>query len=176
MAQKLDAPLSGFVLRAPDGLKGTCRAGYCLRHLAGSENVSCQLDDLDVGCLGCLPQCLEGAIGTDVVSLGQDANRPGFPVPVSRQRSPGLRPGPHGWRNSALTAALTPAEAASPLMSVPYSLRHAAVSTWLRAIGDPAQVAEWAGHSVLVLLRVYAKCVRGTQTDSLQKILDMTEP
>lgn len=71
--------------------------------------------------------------------------------------------------------AVLPAEAASPLMDVPYSLRHAAVSTWLRAIGDPAQVAEWAGHSVLVLLRVYAKCVHGTQTDSLQKILDMTE-
>lgn len=78
--------------------------------------------------------------------------------------------------HEARRVAFTPAEAASPLMDVPYSLRHAAVSTWLRAIGDPAQVAEWAGHSVLVLLRVYAKCVHGTQTESLQKILDMTEP
>jgi hypothetical protein len=39
------------------------------------------------------------------------------------------------------------------------SARHAAVSTWLNA-GVPApQVAEWAGHSLNVLLRVYAKCI-----------------
>jgi len=38
---------------------------------------------------------------------------------------------------------------------------HAAVSTWLNA-GVPApQVADWAGHSVDVLLRVYAKCIAG---------------
>lgn len=59
-------------------------------------------------------------------------------------------------------------------MAVPYSLRHAAVSTCLRATGDPAQVAAWAGHSFIVLLRVYAKCVDGTQSESLQKILDAT--
>jgi hypothetical protein len=27
----------------------------------------------------------------------------------------------------------------------------------------PTQVAEWAGHSVEVLLRVYAKCLEGQQ-------------
>ena len=41
----------------------------------------------------------------------------------------------------------------------PYDLRHACVSTWLNGGVDPTQVAEWAGHSVAVLLRVYAKCI-----------------
>ncbi|WP_163547720.1 tyrosine-type recombinase/integrase, partial [Candidatus Frankia nodulisporulans] len=50
---------------------------------------------------------------------------------------------------------------ASPLAATPYDLRHAAVSTWLNA-GIPAtEVAEWAGHSVDILLRIYAKCLDG---------------
>lgn len=62
---------------------------------------------------------------------------------------------------AARNAALTPDEAASPLARRPYDLRHAAVSTWLNG-GVPApQVAAWAGHSVDVLLRVYAKCIAG---------------
>ena len=49
----------------------------------------------------------------------------------------------------------------SPLARRPYDLCHAAVSTWLNG-GVPAiQVAEWAGHSVSVLLQVYAKCLVG---------------
>jgi hypothetical protein len=35
------------------------------------------------------------------------------------------------------------------------------VSLWLNAGVPATQVAEWAGHSVNVLLRVYAKCVDG---------------
>jgi integrase len=62
---------------------------------------------------------------------------------------------------AARAAALTPEEVASPLARRPYDLRHAAVSTWLNATGDPTRVAEWAGHSVNVLLRVYAKCIAG---------------
>ncbi len=64
---------------------------------------------------------------------------------------------------SARTAVLTPQEAASPLARRPYDLRHAAVSTWLNAGVPPTQVAEWAGHSVAVLLRVYAKCIAGQE-------------
>lgn len=64
------------------------------------------------------------------------------------------------WERARITA-LTPAEAASPLADRPYALRHAAVSAWLSAGVDPAFVAEWAGHSVNVLLRVYAKSVEG---------------
>ena len=58
----------------------------------------------------------------------------------------------------------------------PYDLRHAAVSTWLNA-GVPApQVAEWAGHSVGVLLRVYAKCITGQQEDAKRRIEAATMP
>ena len=64
--------------------------------------------------------------------------------------------------------------AASPLLDVPYALRHAAVSTWLRTAGDPARVAEWAGHSVAVLLCVYAKCIHGMEEEVLQRIWDAT--
>ncbi|HEX5741955.1 MAG TPA: hypothetical protein VFY17_10445 [Pilimelia sp.] len=51
--------------------------------------------------------------------------------------------------------------AASPLAATPYDLRHAAVSTWLNGGVPPTQVAEWAGHSVEVLLKIYAKCLDG---------------
>ena len=61
----------------------------------------------------------------------------------------------------ARTLALTPAQAISPLTGQPYDLRHAAVSLWLNAGVPATQVAERAGHSVEVLLRVYAKCVDG---------------
>ncbi|MFC3983190.1 tyrosine-type recombinase/integrase [Streptosporangium jomthongense] len=64
------------------------------------------------------------------------------------------------WQK-ARTAALGEAEAASPLAERPYDLRHACVSTWLNAGVPATQVAEWAGHSVNVLLRVYAKCIVG---------------
>ena len=57
--------------------------------------------------------------------------------------------------------ALTPAEQASPLARRPYDLRHACLSTWLNGGVYPTQVAEWAGHGVDVLLRIYAKCIAG---------------
>jgi integrase len=56
---------------------------------------------------------------------------------------------------------LTAAEQASPLARRPYDLRHACLSTWLNGGVYPTQVAEWAGHGVDVLLRIYAKCVVG---------------
>lgn len=70
----------------------------------------------------------------------------------------------------SLTVALTSEEAASPLARRPYDLRHAAVSTWLNG-GVPApQVAAWAGHSVDVLLRVYAKCIAGQESASRRRV------
>ncbi len=59
----------------------------------------------------------------------------------------------------ARTLALTPAQVASPLAGRPYDLRHAAVSLWLNAGVPATDVADRAGHSVEVLLRVYAKCL-----------------
>ncbi|MGB8963134.1 MAG: tyrosine-type recombinase/integrase [Pseudonocardiaceae bacterium] len=66
------------------------------------------------------------------------------------------------WRK-AREAALNDEEFASPLARRPYDLRHAAVSTWLNAGVPATQVAEWAGHSVAVLLQIYAKCLAGQE-------------
>ena len=71
---------------------------------------------------------------------------------------------------SARVDALTPQEAASPLARHPYDLRHAAVSTWLNAGVPPTQVAEWAGHSVAVLLRVYAKYIAGQEDAARHRV------
>jgi hypothetical protein len=65
--------------------------------------------------------------------------------------------------------ALTP-EYASPLAKRVCDLRHACVSTWLNGGVPPAQVAEWAGHSVAVLLKVYAKCIDGQDQIAKQRI------
>ena len=52
---------------------------------------------------------------------------------------------------------------ASPLMKRPYDLRHSGV-TWRLNSGVPAtEVAAWAGHSVEMLTRVYARCVVGLE-------------
>ncbi|MGW0195921.1 tyrosine-type recombinase/integrase [Nonomuraea sp. NPDC003201] len=78
------------------------------------------------------------------------------------------------WKAARKTA-LTDKEFASPLAARPYDLRHACVSTWLNA-GVPApQVAEWAGHSVDVLLRVYAKCIVGQDEIAKRRISDALE-
>ncbi len=61
-------------------------------------------------------------------------------------------------------------------MGRPYDLRHAAVSTWLNAGVPAAQVAEWAGHSVDVLLRVYVKCIAGQQGEAKRRIEDAMRP
>jgi hypothetical protein len=62
------------------------------------------------------------------------------------------------------------AEARSPLTRKPYDLRHAAVSTWLNAAVPAAQAAEGAGHSVAVLLRVYAECIVSQQDAARRRI------
>jgi integrase len=73
------------------------------------------------------------------------------------------------WQAARLIA-LTPEQVASPLAARPYDLRHAAVSLWLNA-GVPAPtVARRAGHSVDVLLRVYANCIDGDEEIANQRI------
>ena len=73
------------------------------------------------------------------------------------------------WRR-AREAVLTARQVDSLLARRPYDLRHACVSTWLNAGVPPARVAQWAGHSVEVLLRVYAKCVEGDDDLALKRI------
>jgi integrase len=64
----------------------------------------------------------------------------------------------------------------SPLAKRPYDLRHACVSTWLAAGVEPTRVAAWAGHSVAVLLRVYAKFLDGGEQDARAKVERLLTP
>lgn len=75
------------------------------------------------------------------------------------------------WTNARKTA-LTAQQLASPLARRPYDLRHACLSTWLNAGVPPTQVAEWAGHSVEVLLRIYAKCLVGQHEIAKRRITE----
>jgi integrase len=73
------------------------------------------------------------------------------------------------WTKARKTA-LTAGEQESPLARRPYDLRHACLSTWLNGGVAPTQVAEWAGHSVDVLLRIYAKCLAGQDEVAKRRI------
>jgi integrase len=73
--------------------------------------------------------------------------------------------------NRARAIVFTPEVWASPLAATPYDLRHAALSTWLNAGIPPADVAAWAGHSIDVLLKIYAKCLDGG-TQQLRRRMD----
>ena len=73
------------------------------------------------------------------------------------------------WR-AARALALTPDQVASPLAARPYDLRHAAVSLWLNAGVPATTIARRAGHSVDVLLRVYANCIDGDEEIANQRI------
>ena len=67
--------------------------------------------------------------------------------------------------HAARTAALGPELTATGLARRPYDLRHAALSLWINADAPPAEVAARAGHSVTVLLSVYAHCIDGQGPD-----------
>ena len=66
--------------------------------------------------------------------------------------------------------AFMPRQVDSLLAGRPYDLRHAAVSLWLNAGVQAPEVAERAGHSVDVLLKVYAKCIDGQRDLINQRI------
>ena len=70
----------------------------------------------------------------------------------------------------ARTFALTPEQVASPMAARPYDLRHGAVSLWLNGGVAVTEVADRAGHSVEVLLRVYAKCIDGGEEIANRRI------
>ncbi|MEU7982245.1 hypothetical protein AB0B63_27400 [Micromonospora sp. NPDC049081] len=76
----------------------------------------------------------------------------------------------------ARRVSLPPDRVASPLAGRPYDLRHAGVSLWLNA-GLPApKVAQRAGHSVDVLLKVYAKCLDGDRSRMNERIEAVLAP
>ena len=64
------------------------------------------------------------------------------------------------WRR-ARALGMPPDVQLTPLLSTPYDLRHAGISVRLYAGVPPKQVAEWAGHSVEVLQRIYSKVLDG---------------
>ena len=61
----------------------------------------------------------------------------------------------------------------------PYDLRHSGI-TWRLNSGVPAtEVAAWAGHSVEMLMRVYARCVAGLEgvwIGRMDQALHLEEP
>ncbi len=74
--------------------------------------------------------------------------------------------------HAARLAALGPGLAATALARRPYDLRHAALSLWLNAAGDPAEIAARAGTSARVLHEVYLHCTDGQQDAVSQRIED----
>ena len=72
--------------------------------------------------------------------------------------------------NAVRDTALTKEQQASPLAKRIYDLRHACLSGWLNAGVPPTQVAKWAGHSVEVLLRIYAKCIDGQDETAKRRV------
>ncbi len=58
---------------------------------------------------------------------------------------------------------LAPEQRATPLMRRPYDLRHSGVTWRLNSGVPPTEVAAWAGHSVEVLMRTYARCMTGLE-------------
>ncbi len=73
---------------------------------------------------------------------------------------------------AARKVALTAEEQKSPLARRVYDLRHACLSMWLNAGVHAPQVAEWAGHGVDVLLRIYAKCIDGQHEIAKRRIAE----
>jgi integrase len=78
--------------------------------------------------------------------------------------------------DEARTYALTPQQVSSPLAGRPCDLRHAAVSLWLNDGVPATEVAARAGHSVDVLLKVYAKCIYGERDSVNRKIESLFGP
>ncbi|MCH0560017.1 site-specific integrase [Streptomyces sp. MUM 16J] len=74
------------------------------------------------------------------------------------------------WKQ-ARELAFVPDQVSSVLAFRPYDLRHAGVSQWLNS-GVPApEVAARAGHSVDVLLKIYAKCIDGQEQEMNDRIM-----
>lgn len=103
------------------------------------------------------------------------AGRAGVPVapPFASPQSMGIV---YRIWDLARREVLSDADYASPLAKRPYDLRHAAVSLWLNAGVPAVQVAEWAGHSVNVLLRVYASCIVGQEDSARMRIHEALRP
>jgi integrase len=106
------------------------------------------------------PPPLVRALRWHIAAYGHTADGRLFYVPTYGNKPVSSWSCGYAWRQARLRA-LTRAQQQSPLAARPYDLRHAAVSLWLNAGVPATQVAEWAGHSVHILLKVYASALRG---------------
>lgn len=75
-----------------------------------------------------------------------------------------------GKARKARKAVLQGHECRSPTGKKPYDLRHTCLITWLNSGVPAAQVAEWAGDSLPILVAVYARCIAGQTPDLLKRI------
>jgi integrase len=98
-----------------------------------------------------LRECIGAGVGTDGRLFHGERSTDELPKITIRR----------AWQR-ARAAVFTKEVHAGQLARMLYDLRHAAVSTWLNGGVPPTTVAEWAGHSVEVLLSTYAKCIDGT--------------
>ncbi|GAA3757661.1 integrase [Spinactinospora alkalitolerans] len=103
-----------------------------------------------------------GPSGLVVIDL--DTPKPGRARPPAWDQ-PGITDGA-----DVLAALAEDAGQRSPLAGTPYALRHTCVSTWLNAGVSETLVARWAGHSVAVLKKIYAKCLVGEEERAKQQI------
>jgi len=105
--------------------------------------------------------------GHEHLGVGPPAPRAGRPASATSGRVCAGRGQPSDWLTIVRTwrrareAVFTDDVYTSPLAKTPYDLRHAAVSTWLNGGVSPTTAAAWAGHSVEILLKIYAKCLDG---------------
>ncbi|MFJ2632758.1 hypothetical protein ACIO6U_12515 [Streptomyces sp. NPDC087422] len=73
-------------------------------------------------------------------------------------------------RQAARGKVLSAEELETPLAEVPYCLRQAGISLWIKAGVDPVEAARRAGHSGAVLFRFYAKVIKGRQDQDNDRI------
>src|ERR1700730_4607958 len=78
--------------------------------------------------------------------------------------------------HQARTAALPEEGTGTQPARRPYDLRHAALSLWLASGASPAEIAARAGHSVRVLLTIYAHCIPGCDQIASQHIEQALRP
>jgi hypothetical protein len=114
-------------------------------------------------------------LGPDGRLFAARTGKRGIPLPPPYSNPLSMGTACRIW-HKARSAALTPEQAASPLARRPYDLCHACLSTWLNAGVPATQVAEWAGHSVNVLLKVYAKCLDGQDEAAKKRIEHALDP
>ncbi|MFG1671296.1 hypothetical protein [Streptomyces sp. Y7] len=80
------------------------------------------------------------------------------------------RRGRAGGRRRRFSTVLPPHVFESPTGRRVYDNRNTRLTKWLNDGIPPAQVADWAGNSVAVLLATYARCIEGQLPDLKRRL------